>query len=78
MKRMLLSLAVAGIGLVPAVALADTDSVKVDAGHTATVAKAGSGASRDLLTPEDILAAVKNSKPAGLVAPAPRDLQPAK
>ena len=54
MKRMLLSLAVAGIGMIPAVALADTDSVKVDAGHTATVAKAGAGASRDLLTPEDL------------------------
>jgi hypothetical protein len=78
MKRLLLSLAAAGIGMVPAIALADTDTVKVDAGHTATVAKAGAGATRDIPSIEDILAMVGKSKPASLTAPEPKDLPPAK
>jgi hypothetical protein len=78
MKRILLSVAAAGIGLVPAVALADTDSVKVDGGHTATIAKAGTGASRDIPSIEDILAMVAKSKPASLTAPDPKDMPPAK
>lgn len=71
MKRLLISLAVASLGLVPAVALADTATSKVDSDHSATGATATQGANRDLLTPEDILAIVKNSHPAGLVVPDP-------
>lgn len=78
MKRLLLSLAVAGIGMVPGLALADTSSVSVDKDHTATVAKAGAAATRDLLSVEDILAMVAKSKPASLTAPEPKDLPPVK
>ena len=70
MKRTFIALGIAGIGMVPGLALADTASVQVDADHTATIASAAPGAStRDLLTPEEILALVAKSKPAS-VSPA--------
>jgi hypothetical protein len=78
MNRILLTVAAAGIGMIPAVALADTETVKVDGGHTATIAKAGAGATRDIPSIEDILAMVGKSKPASLTAPDPKDLPPAK
>ncbi len=78
MKTTLLIIAAAGIGLVPSLALADTSTIKVDGGHTATLAVPAPGVSRDIPSIDDILAGLRKAKSAALTpVEVPRDLPPA-